>query len=474
MNNTEQDTFYFIDYETFGTRPAVDKPCQFAGVRTDKDFNVIGSPLVIYCKPPNDYLPQPQACLITHITPQLAMAKGLDEPEFMAKIHEELSKPGTCTLGYNNIRFDDEITRYSLYRNFFDPYAWSWKNGNSRWDLLDAMRAAYALRPEGIKWPTNQDDMTSFRLEDLCAANGIEHTHAHDAMADVMATIELAKKLKNAQPRLFEYLYTHRNKNALHPLIDVVSMTPLLHVSGMFGIARSNTSWIAPVAWDPMNKNAVISIDLTQDPSPLFELDVEALRARLYTKQIDLAPDELPVPLKVIHMNKCPVLAQANTLRKEDAFRLNINTDQCLINLQRIKEHPLIREKITALYALKTPFDKPRYVDAALYDGFFSHSDTAQMEILRQTKAENLSSLDLKTADPRIKPLLFQYRARHFPWSLTENEQIKWDQHRREYFENNLPVYMNQLEDLILEHEQDTKKMEILHALYQYVQSLAS
>ncbi|OEF53021.1 exodeoxyribonuclease I [Enterovibrio norvegicus] len=474
MANGSESTFFFFDYETFGVSPALDRPCQFAGVRTDQDFNIIGEPLVIYCQPPNDYLPNPEACLITGITPQTAVSRGLPEPEFIAKIHEQLAMPGTCAVGYNNIRFDDEVSRYTLYRNFFDPYGWSWQNGNSRWDLLDAMRACYALRPDGIEWPENEQGFTSFKLEHLSVANGIEHANAHDAMADVIATIEMAKKLKSAQPRLFDYLYTYRNKNKLTPLIDVVSMKPLVHVSGMFGTERGNTSWIVPIAWHPDNKNAVIAIDLGRDPSPLFDLDTDALRERLYTRHADLAPDELPAPIKLIHINKCPVLAEAKTLRPEDAERLGIDRQQCLENLKKLQARPDVREKLIALYADKPEYDRARNVDSALYDGFFSPSDRSTMDIIRQTKPENLAGLDIQVADDRIKPLLFRYRARNYPNTLTDAEQKQWHLHRRDFFEAHLPGYMANLEELAEEHQNDAKKMTVLKSVYHYVESLVS
>jgi exonuclease I len=191
-------------------------------------------------------------------------------------------------VGYNNIRFDDEVTRNIFYRNFYDPYAWSWQNRNSRWDLLDIMRACYALRPEGIHWPENEEGLTSFRLEHLTRANGIEHSNAHDAMADVYATIAMAKLVKSAQPRLFEYLLSHRSKQKLMTLIDVPQMKPLVHISGMFGAWRGNTSWVAPLAWHPDNRNAVIMVDLAGDISPLLELDSDTLRERLYTPKNEL------------------------------------------------------------------------------------------------------------------------------------------------------------------------------------------
>ena len=187
------NSIYWYDFETFGNNPRRDRASQFAGIRTDEDLNIIGDPLVMYCKPANDFLPNPMACLITGITPQLTLEKGIAEAEFTRRILEEFAQPGTCVAGYNSIRFDDEVTRQLLYRNFHDPYEREWKNGNSRWDIIDMVRLCAATRPEGIEWPKKEDGSNSFRLEELTKANGITHAEAHDALSDVLATIEFAQ-----------------------------------------------------------------------------------------------------------------------------------------------------------------------------------------------------------------------------------------------------------------------------------------
>ncbi|TMX37411.1 exodeoxyribonuclease I [Vibrio sp. Hep-1b-8] len=474
MQQEHQPTFFFFDYETWGTSPAKDRPCQFAGIRTDMDFNIIGEPLVIYCQPPADYLPSPEAALITGITPQTAETNGLSEPEFIAKIHQQLATPNTTSLGYNSIRFDDEVTRYTCYRNFIDPYAWSWQNGNSRWDLLDVMRACYALRPEGIQWPENEEGFISFKLEHLSKANGIEHENAHDAMADVIATIEMAKKVKAAQPKLFDYFLSMRHKRKLNELIDIVNMTPLMHVSGMLGKECHYTSWIVPVAWHPTNQNAVICVDLAKDPQVLLDLDTEQLNQRLYTKHMELAPDELPVPVKLVHLNKCPILAPAKTLTADNAEKIGINREKCLENLALLRQHPEVREKLIGIYAIEREYEKSSDVDNMLYDGFFSPADKAAMDIIRETDPNNLAALDIAFSDQRIVPLLFRYRARNYPWTLDELEQQRWASHCRDYFESRIEEYMLNLENLVHEHESDQKKIAILKSIYQYVQKRVS
>ncbi|EOC0262950.1 exodeoxyribonuclease I [Cronobacter dublinensis] len=471
-DSAAQPTFLFHDYETFGKSPSLDRPAQFAALRTDENFNVIGEPEVFYCKPADDYLPQPEAVLITGITPQVALARGENEAEFAGRIHALFTVPKTCVVGYNNVRFDDEVTRNIFYRNFYDPYAWSWQHDNSRWDLLDVMRACYALRPEGIVWPENSDGLPSFRLEHLTVVNGIEHANAHDAMADVHATIAMAQLVKTRQPRMFDYLYTYRSKQKLATLIDIVQMKPLVHVSGMFGAWRGNTSWIAPIAWHPDNRNAVIVVDLAGDISPLLELDADALRERLYTPKAVLG-DDSAVPVKLVHLNKCPVLAQANTLRPEDAERLGIDRQHCLNNLKVLRDAPQVREKLVALFAEAPPFPPASNVDAQLYDGFFSDADRAAMRIVLQTPPQNLPALDITFVDKRIEKLLFNYRARNFPGTLSEPEQQRWLNHRRDVFTPEfLQAYAQELEMLYNQYESDKEKTALLKALYQYAQEI--
>ncbi|MFH6893233.1 exodeoxyribonuclease I [Providencia huaxiensis] len=474
QDNKKQPSFFIHDYETFGKRPALDRPAQFAGVRTDLDFNIIEEPEVFYCAPADDYLPQPEAVMITGITPQVALSQGVNEAEFAKRIHAAFSVPNTCIMGYNNIRFDDEVTRNIFYRNFYDPYAYSWQQGNSRWDLLDTLRACFALRPEGMQWPENEDGLPSMRLEHLTKANGVAHENAHDAMSDVLATINMAKLLKAAQPRMFDYFYQLRNKNKISQLIDIVEITPLVHVSGMFGALRSYVSLVAPLAWHPDNKNAVIMCDLSTDISPLIELDVQQLRTRLYTPKAELA-GESPVPVKLVHINKCPILAPEKTLRPEDAQRTGVDRDLCMRNLETLRKAPDIRNKLIELFSEPQVFAESDDVDTQIYNGFFSPSDRSTMDIIRETSPQNLPALELSFEDKRMKELFFRYKARNYPATLSYDEQQRWLQHRRDYFnEERLTDYMQQIQQLLVEHQHDEKRCQQLKALINYARDLAS
>ncbi|MCV6613954.1 MAG: exodeoxyribonuclease I [Cellvibrionaceae bacterium] len=426
------NTLYWHDYETWGEVPSLDRPSQFAGVRTDENLNIIGEPLMVYCRPSSDTLPKPDACMITGISPQKALAEGLSEPEFMAAIHRELAAPGTCGVGYNSIRFDDEVTRFSLYRNFYDPYEREWQGGNSRWDLIDVARLCCALRPEGINWPNKEDGSPSFKLEHLSAANGLAHDAAHDALSDVYATIDLAKLLKAKQPALYDYAYSLRHKRRAIELVDLNSRKPLLHISSMYGTARYCAALVMPLAMHPINKNALICYDLMADPEPLLELPLDELQARLYARKDELAEGVERPGLSLVHLNKSPMLATPGVIKPEQEQRLQIDLPlarQHWAVLNRGLGQGGLLEKLRELYQ-RREFEPQKDPERMLYDGFINDGDKALMAQVRSAAADELAAGSFPFEDKRLQELLFRYKARHFPASLSGEEAEAWEAFR--------------------------------------------
>jgi exodeoxyribonuclease-1 len=472
-------SIFWHDYETWGVNPQKDFPCQFAGIRTDIDLNIISEPLMIFSQIANDCLPVPQACLVTGITPQRTLKEGMPEREFIAKILKEFSEPNTCVAGFNNIRFDDEITRYSLYRNFHDAYAREWQHNNSRWDIIDLARACYALRPEGINWPLNEQGLPSFKLQDLTKANDIQHQGAHDAMSDVYATIAVAKLIKERQPKLFDYLFTLRDKRKVLEQIDYEQLTPLVHISSKIPSLHGCCTWIVPVGMHPSNKNAVIVLNLALDPSPLFTLTANEIREKLYAPNAMLEENEQRLPIKLLHINKCPVLAPAKSLNAENAQRLGIDRQLCLQNLQKIKASLECLDKLQEVYAQREHLD-PVDPEHALYSGgFFSTTDKELMTRVVSASSQELTELSLPFEDERLTTLLFRYRARNAPESLSEKEIERWQRYRHfKFFDDASPAsikmleFLMQLEQLSVEYARNPDKLGILKSLYNYAQSL--
>jgi len=418
------NTFYWHDYETFGADPSKDRPSQFAGLRTDEDLNPIGDPLVIYCQPHKDILPAPQACLITGITPQLALEKGLSEPQFIEAIHRQLSVPGTCGVGYNSIRFDDEVTRYALYRNFFDPYQREWKNGNSRWDVMDMLRLTRALRPEGIEWPDHEPGRPSFKLEHLTAANGLDHEAAHDALSDVTATIAVAKLVKDKHPRLFDYVVNMRSKKAVGEMLNLSQRKPFFHISGMLSRAHMYGAIMMPLAQHPTNNNGIICIDLSFDPEVLIDLSAEEIARRVFTSTAELGDHEVRIPLKVVYINKAPVVTTHKLLDEAAAKRLDIDVSLCELHWQRLNQMDL-SAKLQAVFNSQSFPEKPD-AEQRLYDGFLPNGDKHLLEEVRQASCADLTEHRFHFSDPRYNDLLFSYRARYFNDSLSDQEQAVW------------------------------------------------
>lgn len=475
-NYVKQPTFLIYNYETFGRNPALDRPAQFASIRVNNNFEPIEKPAMFFCCPADDYLPEPETVLITGITPQSALNNGVIEAEFASRINRIFSVPETCILGYNNVRFDDEVSRNIFYRNFYDPYGWSWKNGNSRWDLLSVVRACYALRPDGIHWPLNEDGLPSFQLEHLTSANGIDHSNSHDAKNDIYATLAIAKLLRQAQPKLFDYLYRYRSKRQLKTLINMTAMKPLVYVSSsVFSTALVNTAWIIPLAWHPNNPNILIVCDLSSDIRVLLNLDSNLLRNRLlYTHCDQLDIGSTQVPLKLVYINKCPILAPANTLRSEDAMRLGINRQYCLDNLLLLRRSQSdLHKTVLTLYANSEPSITSDNVDAQLYDNLFNDVDRATIDMVRSTSPNNLSALDVSFIDRRLKLLLFRYRARNFANTLNYSEQQRWLEYRRALFtKTRLEDYVQRLELLYHVHEGNEYKIRLIFMLFEYLKQL--
>jgi len=470
MNTSGQPTILWHDYETWGADTRRDRPAQFAAIRTDLDLNTIGEPTELYCLLANDYLPAPQACFITGLTPQKVNRLGMPETQFITKINELFSQSETVGAGYNNIRFDDEITRQSLYRNFQDPYAREWQNGCSRWDIIDLVRTCYALRPEGIEWPLNDDGVASFRLELLTKANDISHEGAHDAVSDVIATIEMAKLIKTKQPKLYDFVFNLRRKSEVNKHLDLVNLTPLVHISSKLPASQGCATYIVPLVYHPTNKNGVVCINLNMDLSPLLELSAAEIAQRMYTKRSELG-DLSPIPLKQIHINKCPVIAPAKTLTGERADELGIDRQLCRKNLELIKSNLSLREKITEVFNIESDRGAETNPDLMLYSGgFFGRSDKAAMERIVELEPEQLSSLSVEFTDSRLEEMFFRYRARNYPLTLSFAEQQRWDDYRKDTLDGN--NYGLILESLAIENQNDQRKINILKALFDYANTL--
>lgn len=442
-------TFFWHDYETTGADPRRDRPSQFAGLRTTLDLQPVGDPVMLYCKPAPDVLPHPEACLITGITPQHAEREGLIEAEFAAIVHEELAAPGTCAVGYNSLRFDDEFTRHLLYRNFHEPYEREWKDGNSRWDLIDLVRMCYALRPEDIEWPRREDGTPSFRLEHLASANRLRQTRAHDALSDVEALIDLARLIRGRQPRLFDFHFALRRKQRAFELLDVAHLTPVVHVSSRYPASRGCLAIVVPLAMHPQNANGVIVYDLDTDPTELLDLDADAIADRVFVARANLPEDVERIPLKLVHANRSPALAPLSALKGADLARIGLDPQRALDHLARLRGVEGLAAKLQQVFARPQADDAALDPELALYSGFLPDSDKRLLRDVRRSSPEELGTRLFPFRDRRYEELLFRYRARNWPHTLDAQENARWNAQRKQRLLRPTPTNALTLDDYL-------------------------
>jgi len=439
-------------------------------------LNGTAQPGLRNCQPPPDYLPDPESCLLTGILPQTCLEQGVPEHEFAQAIERELAWPGTIGVGYNTIRFDDEVTRHLFWRNLMDPYAREWQNHCGRWDLLDVVRCTWALRPEGIEWPQHEDGRPSFKLEHLSKANGLLHEAAHDALSDVRATIALARLIQHKQPKLFEFCLKLRKKDAV--LAEIGVGRPFIHISGQYGVERGGLAIVWPLAPHPANKNELIVWDLAEDPGELFGLNASEIRLRLFSKTDDLPEGTSRLPIKSIHINKSPiVIGNLKTLTPEVIARWGVDVDKALRHAEVAAQGSASMAGIWPDVFVRPERDRTPDVDEDLYGGFLGKDDRQALDRLRALSPAQLAERRTGFEDARLDELLFRYRARNFPQTLSAAEQERWQQHLTERLHEgaggalSLQAFFDRIDEL--SETADERGEGILGALYDYAEQIA-
>ncbi len=473
------ESFLWYDLETYGRDPRRTRIAQFAAIRTTPTLEILGQPDSFYVQPALDLLPSPTASLITGLSPLGLRQRGIVEAHAMQRIAAVFAEPGTCGVGWNSLRFDDEFLRYGFYRNFIDPYRREYDLGNSRWDLMDYARLAYALRPDGVIWPQRDDGAPSFRLEHLAAANGVAHGSAHDAMSDVEATLGLARILRDAQPRLWDYHLEFRNKARARSLLDVTKHVPLLHVSGRFPAERGCAGIVLPLSEHPSINNQIIVCDLQDDPASWCSLDVDEIQDRLFVSRDALPEGEVRVPLKSVHINRCPALVELAHVTDSELARLSIDRASCLKHAERLLAAPGLIERCRRV------FSQPKQhansdVDHALYDGFLDRRDVRTHARIRLSEPDELHTFRNALHDRRGEELLFRYRARNWPDTLEASELERWRDEREsrlaydsELSEYNFASYSAEI-DALANSPRDDNDLALLADLRNWARYLQS
>ena len=439
-------TFFFYDLETSGLNAREDRIMQFAGRRTNMDLTPIGGPYNMLVALSDDTLPNPDALMVTGITPQKTVDEGYSEAQFARILNDEIFMPDTIVVGFNNVRFDDEFIRHLLWRNFYNPYEWCWKDGRSRWDMLDVVRMTRALRPEGISWPLDDAGEPTNRLELITRENGIAHKNAHDAMSDVDALIDVTKLIRDKQPQLFEYLLKMRDKKEVVKLVNVDDKKPFVYSSGRYDKEFAKTTAAFPLATG-RNGNVVV-YDLRYDPTPFIDLSESELAHKVYASwQERQAEDFVKLPAKELQPNRCPAVAPLGVLAHGGGWaKISLDAETIAKHQKILLAHPEFAEKLRTIFENKPEFTRSPDPEAQLYDGFLNDRDRLRAEAVRNASERELADFHPNFADERLQGMLLNYKARNFPKTLSSDEREMWQTWRAARIQAQLPKYMAALQ----------------------------
>ena len=453
-------TFFFYDLETSGLNAREDRIMQFAGQRTNMDLEPIGDPVNILVKISEDALPNPGAIMVTKITPQDTLRDGISEAEFAKYATEEIFVPNTIAVGYNTVRFDDEFMRALLWRNFHDPYEWEWKDGRSRWDILDVVRLTRALRPDGIEWPFREDGAPTNRLELITKLNGVSHEHAHDALSDVYATIAVAKLIRDKQPELFEFLLKMRDKNEVKKLINLENKKPFVYASGRYANEYNKTTVAFPLT-SGRNGNVLV-YDLRYNLEDLLKLQSENALKELADNDSDKPSKNIFPIIKELCFNKCPAVAPLGVLEKDDGWKkIGLTHEEVERNLQILLDHPEFAEKVRSEMENRPEFPPAVEPEAALYDGFLNDRDRIKVAAVRNADENKLADFHPDFIDERLPELLLHYKGRNFPKSLSESENVKWEEYRKARLERLAPKFLAELNKIYEKDEYIAEELKL-------------
>lgn len=483
--------FIWHDYETSGINKALDRPVQFAAIKTDNYLKPTGEQWDFYCKLTNDIIPKASAMVLTRINPFYLEKEGLEEYEFAKKIFDIMIEPNTCSLGYNTIKFDDEVTRNLFYRNFFEIYDRENKNGNSRWDLIDLTRAFYAISPDGLKWPKKDDGTPDFKLENLAKENDLIQEQAHNALSDVRATLNLAQILRKNNKDLFDYIYLMKSKeNIIQLMDDNLKQYKLLGwVSSFVKANQGCLTFIQPFLKVKNFGEQYWCVDFTSSEEAFNELIQNPKKCLLnkFKKQDDEI--SLGGALCQIRPNKSPIIIHPSKLKKVDWGRLGISGDEIKQRYAKIqsflKNEEWLKEINEAIYEL--PKIEP-YIDVEqkIYQGnFLSYDDKRRCSLIRGKK-EPIDKMWPKFSDERMSELLFRYKNRH-SIETTEKEKADWkewvkkkligtfDNSTEKYSHGSIGEFLTDWKEIFLKKETLDEKQEIiLNDTIKYAKKIAT
>lgn len=451
-------TYLFYDLETTGLNKSFDQALHFAAIRTDLQFNEINRyELKIKLNP--DVIPSPYA-MLTHHMRLSDIANGISEYEAAKQIHQWVNEPGTISLGYNTLSFDDEFLRFTFYRNLLPPYTHQFANRCSRMDIYPMTLLYYLFKNNALKWPVKEGKI-SLKLEELNNINQFVTGRAHHAMVDVEATLALAKVFAEDR-EMWNYICGYFNKKTDQERLQKLGDDTALMVYGKLGYDRQYQSIVLSLGNHYHYNNQLLWLRLDDKD---FSLEPkESVVQNSFVLQKKLGEPGFILPLRERYLQQ--VKPEVLNLAEKNKQWLSDNTDI----------FKLIREHYRSFqYPQVADID----IDAGLYvNGFWSPQEEFFCKKFSHAKPEEKSKLIDKITNPRLYALALRILGRNYPGVLTDQQTEEFEsylQSTKDASKNicdfkgekrlNAQTAVSQIKELREIHSHDAEKMELLAEL---------
>ncbi len=401
--------YVFYDTETSGLNTQHDEILQFAAIVTDAHFDE-QERFEIKLRLSPHVIPSPKA-LFLNDTPLAECFSPLRASQFdgMAKIHAFITERSPATFaGWNSIGFDEEIIRHSFYRQLLGAFPTS-LFGNARMDIMSIARATDALRPRSIVIPSGDDGKKSFKLQNVCAANGYQPRVAHEAMSDVEACIYLARLIHQREPEIWSaFAQTSRKKSAME---IVKSKSPCVVVTGWKDYTRSFVG--VEIGCDPNLSMYSYMLDLSAQ-LPNFNITDQEACAKWF--------DQTPAPVIKIRCNASPMIVPIDDLEEYD----EVVDDLTLRASEILSNGSLARDLTNAFFRHIDKKYSNTHVEEKLYDGFPAGDTEHRMSCFREADWSDRLSIAQKFPDARYRKFAMRVLAEHTPELLEASDRISY------------------------------------------------